>query len=150
MWYYIFMVLPQLPSSAELSLPLLRAQPMWPQDNKMGWLLTLLISCRAVSLESSLNEAHHDMSAMTPFSSKKKSKKLGGSLEKMIHLLTPKKSYKAGRDEPKKTKVGDCLLHYTACRFFDFVFSFVWLIEGLNTYSLGILPREYDTCSTGL
>ncbi|XP_067935041.1 maternal embryonic leucine zipper kinase-like isoform X2 [Watersipora subatra] len=56
---------------------------------------------KAMSLESSLHEAHHNNSAMAQFSSKKKSKKLGGSIEKMLNLLTPRKSSKA---EPKKIK----------------------------------------------
>ncbi|KAF6025755.1 MELK [Bugula neritina] len=54
------------------------------------------------SVDGSLHEAHFDH--LQQFSAKKKSKKLGGSLEKMLNLLTPKKSSKGGKDEPKKTK----------------------------------------------
>lgn len=57
-------------------------------------------------MDSQLHEAHFDNSALTPFSAKKKSRKLGGSFEKVINLLTPRKASKGGKDEPKKTKVG--------------------------------------------
>lgn len=55
-------------------------------------------------MDSQLHEAHFDHAALTPFSSKKK-KKLGGSLEKVINLLTPRKSSKGCKDEIKKIKV---------------------------------------------
>lgn len=61
--------------------------------------------CRTISLDGQLHEAHFDSSALTPFSSKKKTRKLGGSFEKVINLLTPRKSSKGAKDEPKKTKV---------------------------------------------
>ena len=78
----------------------------WLEDQIIQ--VTVLVICRAMSFESSLNEAHYNNSNLTPFSSKKKSKKLGGSFEKMINLLTPKKSSKSSKDEPKKIKV--CIL----------------------------------------
>lgn len=66
-------------------------------------LATVSCACRTKSVDGSLHEAHFDH--LQQFSAKKKSKKLGGSLEKMLNLLTPKKSSKGGKDEPKKTKV---------------------------------------------
>lgn len=57
-----------------------------------------------MSLESSLDQVHQN-SSMTPFTSKKKSKKLGGSFEKMMNLFTPRKSFRSGKDDPKKIKV---------------------------------------------
>lgn len=59
---------------------------------------------RTQSVDSQLHEAHFDNHAMSVFSAKKKSRKIGGSFEKVLNLLTPRKS-KGSKEEPKKTKV---------------------------------------------
>lgn len=56
---------------------------------------------RAQSVDSHMNEVHMDHSAL---SAKKKTRKLGGSFERVINLLTPRKS-KQSKEEIRKTKV---------------------------------------------